>query len=477
MNKLNFWDVDWGSDDGKDDSNLSKYFFFIPDYLSIKNGDKRYIIGRKGSGKSAILERIKIDSESDSFASVNNLSLKDFPLSLIRNLRDKSYRDKSQYVPIWSYLILLALANKIVDDQSAMPCDKILAIIEFLKNNNFLGKTIVENISTIEKNDSKIVVSYNLFSCDSVSEDSFSTNRTIHFQAFYLDLLNLLSGLGSDVTYYLLFDELDEGWHAGDENHKLLLLALIRAIENIYKRFEKSGIKFRPVLALRSDIFELLEDSDLNKLDDFILKLEWTTESTNGYDLSKLVNKRIMSSFGESTLDPWNSIVENYDRALPYGVNSLWKYMLNRTYERPRDIIKYLKYCKNVNATGKLYFHHAAKAEIGYSNWLYGEIRDEVNTYLPVWKESMQCLTKIGKGKFEYSLLEEYLNLDTTIKKYLNEKKISAYDIACQMFNLSIIGNAINGKWFFKYKDHIIPFDSTKDIIVHYGLKNKLRMF
>jgi len=127
-----------GSDDGKDDSNLSKYFFFIPDYLSIKNGDKRYIIGRKGSGKSAILERIKIDSESDSFASVNNLSLKDFPLSLIRNLRDKSYRDKSQYVPIWSYLILLALANKIVDDQSAMPCDKILAIIVIFKVNKLI---------------------------------------------------------------------------------------------------------------------------------------------------------------------------------------------------------------------------------------------------------------------------------------------------------------------------------------------------
>lgn len=52
--KISFSDVDWGEDEAKNDESLERYFVEFPEYEKVLDGKKRYIIGRKGTGKSAI---------------------------------------------------------------------------------------------------------------------------------------------------------------------------------------------------------------------------------------------------------------------------------------------------------------------------------------------------------------------------------------------------------------------------------------
>ena len=60
----------------------------------------------------------------------------------------------------------------------------------------------------------------------------------------------------------------------------------------IYNEF-KNNMNCIPVTALRSDIFDNLEDNDLNKLDDYVLRLNWTTDENAPWSLKKIAEKRI----------------------------------------------------------------------------------------------------------------------------------------------------------------------------------------
>ena len=48
--------------------NMCKYFFTHNDLSLIQNGKKCYVIGRKGSGKSAICQYLVTDGQYDKFA-------------------------------------------------------------------------------------------------------------------------------------------------------------------------------------------------------------------------------------------------------------------------------------------------------------------------------------------------------------------------------------------------------------------------
>ena len=65
---FSFSDIDWGEDEAKNDNSLAHYFVEFPGYNNILKGKKRYVIGRKGTGKSAILQKIRLKSISDSFS-------------------------------------------------------------------------------------------------------------------------------------------------------------------------------------------------------------------------------------------------------------------------------------------------------------------------------------------------------------------------------------------------------------------------
>lgn len=74
----NFWDVYLGEDEAKGDNKLPSYFLRIPEFDEIKTGKFRYIIGRKGTGKTAIIEQIihEIEPKHDCF--YRTMSLKVF---------------------------------------------------------------------------------------------------------------------------------------------------------------------------------------------------------------------------------------------------------------------------------------------------------------------------------------------------------------------------------------------------------------
>jgi hypothetical protein len=474
----NFWAVNWGPDEAKGDKNLSSYFVKIPEYDDLLEGQYRYIIGRKGTGKTAILEQLKNDVDLRHDAFYKYLSLKAFPLQELRGFKDRSFNDKSQFVPIWTFLILIELCKLLIEDESAQPGEEIMGIKEFINKNFPEGISFVSTIKYLSSNNNKVFVSPTWMGFEASKSDSFEISTTVHYQKVTEKILECIKKLNAESCYYILFDELDEGYNAGDSGLRLLLLALLRSVENIHLELNNSQIKYRPVLALRSDIFDNLEDNDLNKLDDYLIRLEWTTESQSPYSLYNLVNQRINASINVlNPVEAWSCIANNCDSDLPFQVKTVWDFIYNRTFERPRDIVKYLKFCKKLNGDGMLNFDCVKSAEIKYSQWFYNEFRDEIQSYLPIWKESSETFIKIGKGIVEYDEIANEMMSNSQIKNWLEQNKKTPVDILEILFNFGLIGNLNNSKkWFFKYKDHDLPFNYKHKMIVHFGFTRKFRI-
>ena len=254
-----FFSIDWGPDEAKGDKHLKDYFVEIPEYKDIKDGRFRYIVRRKGSGKTAILEKILIDSDSDPLSFSSSLSLRNFPLNYIRELRDRSFRDKSQFVPVWQFLILVELSKLILQDNGSRPSDAVEEIKIFLASNSFINSVgFVDTIQTLKKNQARVKILPSWMSLEGTHERSNTATIPIHFQQVTDILLNKLSLVNSESHFYFFMDELDEGYRSGDSGLRLILLALLRATEEIALHFESKYLKVYPIVALRSDIFDPL---------------------------------------------------------------------------------------------------------------------------------------------------------------------------------------------------------------------------
>lgn len=476
----NFSAVNWGPDEAKGDDRLLHYFVQFPDFNSVRKGDLRYVVGRKGAGKTAVIERVRLELASDPLFFSASLSLRNFPLQDFRDLRDKSFRDKSQFVAAWQFLIYLELARLICDDQGAEPRETVDDLRQFLIQNELLNSVgFTESLSILRKSDQKLKVALRWIEGEQGSGTQTQTQTTLHYKKVFDLLERRISAVQSSSQYWIFMDELDEGYRAGDEGLRLVLLALLRAVEDCAISLKRSGLCFRPLLVLRSDIFDRLEDNDLNKLDDHILRLKWNSRPDLGdHSIRKVVAARISASIPELKEDGWPKLTDdNNTSQLPKGVDTLWSYVINRTYERPRDIVKFLKFCQKHAPAGILTFAATKEAETDYSQWLYKEIRDEIHSHLPVWREAMQCITRAGTGKISYANYTKLLLSDTAIAKWISEPGNSSDKIIETLFDFGVIGNLDEaGRWLFKYKDHDLTWNPEMDVIIHWGLHKKLRL-
>ena len=470
--------INWGPDEAKGDLQLQNYFLKIPDYDRLIEGKKRFIIGRKGTGKTAILQKIIIDSKSNPAFFVRELTLKEFPISDLRSLRDKSMQDKSQYVNIWSFLILIELSKLSLIDEGVSNIDTFAELQNFIRANfpNELGG-FVDTVKLLKRKESKVSILKSLVEMG--NSDSKELIVNIHYSKVITFLKERITRLNTNSSYFILFDELDEGYKVSDTNKRLLLLSLFRAVENLALELKNTNLRFRPIIALRSDIFDNLEDNDLNKYDDYLVRLEWQSINEFNYSLKELINVRIRASLDVNGIDerinPWKLVAIEKDTNIRFKNKSLWAYILNRTFERPRDVIKFLKYCGEIHKGGKLNAHTVFEAEKKYSGWFYREFRDEIQSHLSIWKVALSSLQKIGKRILEYPELRESFLSESEIESFLAEQNIDVDDLVEILFDFGVVGNlSDNKRWIFKYKDHDYRFNPTKKIMVHFGFHKKL---
>lgn len=475
---ISFSNINWGEDDAKNDDLLEQYFVEFPEFDKVLTGKKRYIIGRKGTGKSAILQKIRLQSFNDPTSFCTDISLRDFPLSDFRALGDKRLQDKSKYVSAWKFLLLTELSNMIIQDSSIEESYEYDLLKTFITDNFPEGISMTETITKLKQNENKISMVISLLSGEHCQTSGKETTAQIHYNKAVKQLEEIISKINSSSTYVFLIDELDEGYKSKNSDLNLVILSLLRATEEFSNTIKRMGINVLPILALRSDIFDCLEDNDVNKIDDYVLRLNWTTNENHPWSLKQIVEKRIEATVKEKypnieVPSYWNLVAD--DSTAPKG---LFQYMCILTFSRPRDIIKLLKYCSSRAVKGKLTLSDVQRVEEEYSNWFYREFRDEAQSFLSCWKGALNCISEIAKGKAESKLLLSRFEANEEVMSWCKDNKKTPIDVLKILFDYSVVGCITEtGRWVFKYKDDFFEYmPSYPYYCVHYGFCRKLRI-
>lgn len=457
--------------------NSERYFYHTRVVDRIAAGKKCFVIGRKGTGKTAIGEHLSTLNKDNSFAV--KLSFKNFPFNLLYSQQDDSYTPPNQYISVWKYLIYTSVCklmsgNNKIDVETRSELSKLFT--QDIKNS--LPNAV--NEWTNYKFDVKVLGSGFGFGKDKKQKES--SNTSINEKVDLLE--SYIRGRLGDSTYLIIFDELDEDYKNMLEKdnylrYTQLLTSLFKASQDVKSRF--NNFKLYPVVFLRDDIYDALQDPDKTKWEDYRINLDWSREA-----LQSLLAFRISRA-----IDPnaetfpfaiaWGQIFQG--GKVKYGNKqqnqmSSFDYITRSTQNRPRDYIRYIQVCAE-RALGKgdsTISPAIVKAQDkAFSNYLRSELEDEIHGVIPEIREILGVFSTLRKQTM--SIEQFTLHYEKAADAGAIQKRDVNFVLEV-LFMFSIIGNVPkqSNHPVFKYKNPDARFNYNETICVHRGLFKALQI-
>ena len=460
----------------EDDGAVLSYFLKTSAVDRIESGASYAVIGRKGSGKTALTKYFSTPRKD--YVSTSP-TLRDYPWNMHANRRNTGASDIESYVSSWRYLIAVK-ANSVVLEQRGMRTmtDAQRSARDFL-NDNYGGYTPSlsdilrpKRLKVTKKTFAPSIMGNSIGSVDLESDGGGISNQIDDVTAALLRNAKVLASQSGLSKICIHFDELDQGLGQLDTKRKEMLVGLILAIRSI--RSGKEGDVIFPVFYIRSDIWSELKFSDKNKISQSsAVFLEWNSEQ-----LLDMVETRIKVKLGDGMR--W---VDLDDEQLMRGSQSKWNHIVARTFLRPRDVIQFLNSAIDValsSAPDPDYFDNddIQRAREPYSKYLKQELDDEISPHWECWTEGLQALPEIATITLTKDAFKEAYT-----KRKSKKNPIDADEALELLYNFSVIGYRKGvGKggsgWVFQYSDPDVGWDNaTTRLKVHVGLKEiaKLR--
>lgn len=322
-------------------SGLRSYFVRTGPSLQARNGHARLVVGRKGSGKTAIFydvrqragrgnERLVLDLKPEGHQFSH---LKDFVLERVApGLREHTM------VAFWNYILLCELARKALDkDRNIARMDpdryqryKRLVEVYELHDNGWDADFSQRLVRQLDR------IAAQLGDLDTKEIGSRLT-EIIHKG----DLRELSGGvseyLRTKESIWILVDNLDKGWpvRGTSETDMLIVRALLDAARKMQRQLENDDIELKCLVFLRSDIHEHLLRETPDKGKDTAIHLDW--EDAEAFE--EIVRRRIHTSTGLDLpfRDLWPRLCDPL-----VGHQDSFSYFTERTLMRPRDLLQFL---------------------------------------------------------------------------------------------------------------------------------------
>ncbi|TNC17189.1 hypothetical protein FHE66_11760 [Georgenia sp. 311] len=451
-------------------------------YVSVRDMRSFLILGRKGSGKTAIYKRIVEGRSQDAFQI--GYSFDDYPWSHHDLQAENGVPEERRYIHSWRYLILLGLAKILLNDDQSQPWSE-------------------ESAEAMEALESFVIDSYG--SRNPEFNQLFSPERELHFKGrfgfrvldvemervrvrelpIHIQAVNakmqeaVLAALNPDIRYYVCFDQLDLGFTVQDARYAQRLTGLIIAARDLFVRAKGRGKALNPVVLLRDDIYQDLQFEDKNKItENYATRVLWT-DSRTGLTLRSLMESRFAEALADGDREvKWEDVFDE-SREMP-SRQSKYRHISDRTFLRPRDIIKF---CNEVlvahgrnNPDGEKFDNEAVHAaRDAYSDYLLNELDDEMAKHVPRYKEYLEVLKSVGAEKFT---LEQF---SASLGQRVGFKSEEALSALAELFEFSVVsylkpgGRGGGSEYVWRYKDPRARFDSTVESFrVHPGLKEAL---
>lgn len=482
--------TDFGNPDGLYDPHLENYFLDQDYWKNIVEENKYFVIGRKGTGKSAIYNWIK-NRELEKGILISNLSFKSFPFEKLLRLSDDDFTRPNQYQSIWKYIILSEFAKQIVVDQQNYDISdsykELQSFVEFKFGKNL--RDLHAKIATLS-NKTEFGLQFRgigpktTIGGDTQIGDNIDNISEINMRLEELVLTNLAS---KKRSYLIQFDQLDDNYTLYVDNRKYFesLISLFKVIYALNSDIAVYNSNAKIVAYLRSDIFYQFSshDPDSAKFDYHTYYLNWAIINRNDWDnppLLKLINARIENSVEE--LEGKSSFYYIFNRKfirLFEKRRSIepFKYIIHRTFHRPRDLIQFcIKTKEEAAKLNKLDYETIKNAEKEYSLWLIDELKNEISPIIPHTDTLFTFLRTLGTKPFSSKKFKERFLQGRN--KNINK---SPEALLRYLYELGIIQNVnfSGGKmeYYSIIRNEKSKYEPRKKAVLHSGLIKGLHTF
>lgn len=477
----------FGAVDADNDELLLQSFEDHPAFISLLEREHFLVIGRKGAGKTAIFKKLLTINESTFFKFGHTFA--DYPWHHHALQARVGIPDYDRYTHSWKYLILITLAKIVLNHDQSIPFNE-----QSLEASQRLESFVIDTYGSRDPDVTQVFTPTKRLRLRPTFEIDFGLLRGgVSPESVPMEELPtvvpevngnlqqwLISALNPKHQYIVAFDQLDLGFEPQDAEYRDRLIGLLLAARDINGAARDAGRRALIAIFLRNDIYDGLRFEDKNKLtENFVSVIEWDTERSTA-TLRELMAKRFTAVLGEGDETiKWEDVFDE-NREMP-GHQSKYQHVLDRTYLRPRDMIKFVnvilaKYKartaggapedKFVNAD-----LHAARDE--YSQYLRAELDDEIHKHLPDVEEWLDLLSAMGGWQFESGVF-----VKAARDRELVNSDAAALEALDRLFAFSIVGFYRPGgrgfggsEYVYRYRDPKARFDRSASIIrVHPGL-------
>ncbi|MCR9187421.1 MAG: hypothetical protein NXH96_01410 [Alteromonadaceae bacterium] len=366
---------------------LEDYYLKTDQFLKAIRGEANIIVGRKGSGKSAIFLQIRDRERNKKGNIVLDLKPDGYKLIKFKELI-LSFLEEGTFqhtiMAFWEYVLLLEICYKILatdreqhtrDHTLYEPYRKLADLYHaegYETDGDFSERmgSLMEKISTEYRSN---------YGNDKNVRLSTSSLTEMLYSHDVKELSNqVTSYMAKKEVCWLLFDNLDKGWPTSGLDHEDLIIirALIDATKKIERQFSRSKVDVNTILFLRNDVYELLvrETSDRGK--EASVLLDWTDPDL----LRELVRLRIVANDvdGDTSFDSlWRKLCVSH-----FNGEESSQYLIDRSLMRPRFLLNLISQCKsfaiNLNHD-RILEDDITKGLTSYSTDLLADIEYEIN--------------------------------------------------------------------------------------------------
>lgn len=427
---------------------------------TILNGPKYLILGRKGTGKTAFSAKIRRVADLSDDIIAKPCSLADMDYVTFNGFAESNVTGGKRFRNIWKYLLLIEILKMIFNKYPNQENLELTELYEGLKKYGFITNDSLVRVATKIKLTEMTLNIAEIFEAKSNIERCAKLNGPDEIADVILNTIK--DSYFGERKFFLIVDGLDDVLRL-EEFSPDIVTGLLRAINYVNKIFSVADVKVKVVLLMRTDIFDLCRDPDLNKIKrDAAINLSWTKD-----DLKDIVYKRIRVQHPQITSfeDFWDNYAPiNYKNAPSIS------FLFELTLLRPRDILQFFIECQDMYGNNNsLSYSELNTVANGYSkNYFIGEMRDELTGILEdsIVTAIPGILSSMGTRRFKESDLEsssEIKSLNCTARQLLEV-----------MYNTGYVGQirCRNGKRLLSFR-HINPYDkyNAKDeCIVHRGI-------
>ena len=399
--------------------------------------------------------------------------------------------EEERFVQSWRYLILMTLSKMLLNQDHSQPWNDIaqdaLAKLE---------RFVVDTYSSRNPDIAQIFSPARKLRFKSTFEISWPIKLTAGAEGVPMSDLptivqevnrNLaqavVESLNPSFDYYICFDQLDLGFD-NSSSYKSRLIGLLLAARDINIKAREAKKRLSVLVFLRDDIYQILGFEDKNKLtENYTSRIEWDTPRT-ARTLKQLMEKRFAEVLSIPEKGAWDRVFDEQEEMT--GRQTKYRHMLDRTFLRPRDMIKFtnevlVAFKKSAAEDGP---HEIFKnrdvqmARSEYSAYLLSELDDEIPKHHPNFRTYIEILKSLESLQFT---LQDFKEACERRKTFLFPD-IEPLGILGILFDFSLVGYYAPGgggfggsEYIWKYKDVRSQFnEAALNYRIHAGLKEVL---